>query len=756
MLQTSLLQAKLPDLHPFLAANKMKWCIALLSAFLACCAAQPSNPCQDSTISSLPFCDYNLTTKDRVIDLLGRLTPAEKISQLGHGAPAIDRLKIPAYQWWSEALHGVAKSPGVHFGGKVPVATSFPQILGIAAAYNMSLVRSMAEVISTEARAMYNVGQAGLTFFAPNVNIFRDPRWGRGQETPGEDPYLASQYAMNFVKGMQVGDDYRYIKAAVCCKHFAAYDLENWNGTDRHHFNAIVTDQDLVETYFPAFESCVREGSVASIMCSYNAVNGVPSCANDLIQNKVTRDQWGFQGFIVSDCGAISNIQSAHMYTNNTDDTVQVALRGGTDLNCGGFYQKYAMDAYNNKKITDADLDLAVGRLFAFRIALGMFDPHETQNYWKITPDQVNSQAHQELALDASRESIVLLQNNNKALPIDKKMKVTLIGPNANATNTMKGNYNGNAPYLISPLEGLQKLGVSVSYAMGCDVKCASNSGFAEAVTAAKSADVVVFVIGLDQSQESEGRDRDDISLPGMQEQLLDTVKKSISSNIPVIVALMSGSSVDISWALSNADAVMWVGYPGQSGGQAMAEILVGMVNPSGRLPFTMYPKDYVNQISMFDMSMRISPGRSYKFYTGTPVFHFGDGLSYTTFSYKWSASPTVEEAPVQYSKSGGLVVSRESLRRAQIDYEVEVTNTGSRGGAVSVLAFMTSSEQGAPMKQLFDFQKVYLEAGGSVKLFFAATERDLSLVDEQGKKELNAGQYLISIGELEHRVDIV
>lgn len=477
----------------------------LVLGFSGFAAAQP--PCNVPSVADLPFCDHRLDVVERVTDLLRRLSVAEKISQLGNSAPAIDSLHIPAYQWWSEALHGVAYSPGVSFGGEVPVATSFPQVIGLGATFNMTLVRQMGGFISTEARAMHNVGRSGLTFFAPNINIYRDPRWGRGQETPGEDPYLSAQYVVEFVRGMQEGNDARYLKTAACCKHFAAYDLENWNGTDRHHFNAIVSDQDLIETYLPAFEACVREGRVASVMCSYNEVNGVPSCANDLLQNKVMREQWGFEGFIVSDCGAISDILNTHHYSSSTADTVRDALRGGTDLNCGVFYQKYTQDALTKGEITETDLDYAVGRLFAYRIILGMFDPNNIQPYANITTKHVNTPDHQALALDAAREGMVLLQNNGK-LPLSTSLKVALVGPNSNATKTMQGNYNGAAPYLISPLEGLQKLGVSVTQAAGCDVKCQDDQGFAAAVSAAKGAEAVIVVVGLDQSQERYGRGR--------------------------------------------------------------------------------------------------------------------------------------------------------------------------------------------------------------------------------------------------------
>lgn len=502
-----------------------------------------------------------------------------------------------------------------------------------------------------------------------------------------------------------------------------------------------------METYFPAFEACVREGKAASIMCSYNEVNGVPSCANGLFQNQVVREQWGFQGFIVSDCGAINDIVKTHHYTSSAAEAVMFALRGGTDLNCGGFYQANAMDALNKGLITEADINLAVGRLFAYRILLGMFDPNNIQPYRNITSGNVSSAAHQELALNASRESIVLLKNDG-SLPLSKAKVVAVIGPNFNATTTMQGNYHGVAPYLISPLEGVLMMGLpSVSASMGCDVKCADDKGFADAVTSVHEAEVVIAVVGLDQSQESEGHDRNELTLPGLQAKLLTTVKAAMSSSQPLIVVLMSGGPVDISWAKANANAVVWCGYPGQSGGQALAEVLFGDVNPSGRLPMTIYPADYVDKISFFDMSMRTPPGRTYKFYSGEPVYSFGDGLSYTTFTYEWSEQVEMERA---------RLTRRELQALGAISYRVSVTNVGKMAGAVSVLAFITSDVPGAPKKELFGFQKVYLRPNEGADLFFAASADTFSLVNEQGVRELFAGNYAVQIGDLEHLVTLV
>ncbi|XP_065885416.1 uncharacterized protein [Dysidea avara] len=697
--------------------------------------------CQGASVENLPFCDTKLDVTARVKDLVSRMNTSEKIAQLGTAAKGVARLTVPPYQWWSEALHGVSHSPGVSFGGQIPNATSFPQVINLGATFDSPLIYQMGKVISTEARAMYNQGRAGLTFFAPNINLYRDPRWGRGQETPGEDPYVISQYVINFAHGMQEENANDFLKTVVTCKHYAAYDLENWNGTDRHHFNAIVSDQDLVETYLPGFEACVREGNAGSIMCSYNAVNGVPSCANNFLQNTIVREQWGFEGYIVSDCGAISNILSTHHYTSNNADTVAAGLRGGCDLDCGSFYPSHAQEAIDDKTITEADLDLAVTRLFTYRMRLGMFDPPNDTSYHILSPDDVNTADSQELALKLAQESIVLLQNNKSVLPLDPKLSVAVMGPNSDATTTMQGNYHGTAPFLISPIDGIKSMASNVTTAKGCDVKCTDDSGFKEAVTAAQNAQAVIVVVGLDGSQESEGHDRNDISLPGKQEDFLMAIRSATKN--PMIVVVMAGGPVDISWAKANADAVLWCGYPGQSGGKAIAQVIYGEFNPSGRLPYTIYPKDYVNQISFFDMGMRSKPGRTYKFYTGDAVYPFGYGLSYTTFNFTWSELEKLPKFQVLDELS-------------TVQYQVTVTNTGSKSGAVAVLAYMTYSDVNAPMKQLFGFQRVELNPKENATLFFDAGVETFKTVDTGGNKVLKPGSYTVKIEDLTHTITLV
>ena len=437
--------------------------ILLFTLIIAINAQNASFPdCKSGPLSSFVICNQSFPSRQRAADLVSRMNTSEKITQMVNSASEIPRLGLPKFQWWSEALHGVAGSPGVHFGGDLPAATSFPMPINLGAAFNMSLVHRMAEVISTEARAFNNEGRAGLIFFTPNINIFRDPRWGRGQETPGEDPFLTSEYVYALINGLQRGDDERYLKIAADCKHYAAYDLEHWNGTDRTQFNAIVSDQDLLETYLPPFESCIHDAKVASIMCSYNAVNGIPSCANRFLLQTLAREAYHLDGFVVSDCDAVGTIMGGHHYTTTVQDTVAVALHAGTDLDCGGFYAQHTQAALDNKTIVEADIDQALTRTFNVLVRLGYFDPPEQQSYRQLSKTDVDTTESRQLTLEAAQQSIVLLKNANKALPLDinqlQNKKIALIGPTANATTLMQGNYHGTAPYLIDPVSAFRNL----------------------------------------------------------------------------------------------------------------------------------------------------------------------------------------------------------------------------------------------------------------------------------------------------------
>ncbi|CAF0892301.1 unnamed protein product [Adineta steineri] len=716
--------------------------------------------CKSGPLSTFPICDQSLPSRVRAADVVSRMTTAEKITQLVTTAAAIPRLGLPKFEWWSEALHGVAYSPGVAFGGDLPAASSFPMPINLGATFNLSLVHRIASIISNEARAFNNEGRAGLVFFTPNINIFRDPRWGRGQETPGEDPFLTSQYVYTLINGLQRGDDERYLKIAADCKHYAAYDLEDWNGTDRYHFDARVSDQDLIETYMPPFETCIRDAKVASIMCSYNAVNGVPSCANKFILETIARESYHLDGFVVSDCGAVSTIMNAHHYTSTVEDTVAVALHAGTDLNCGDFYSKNTQTALDKKTIVEAEIDQALQRTFNVLVRLGYFDPPEQQPYRKLSKTDVDTEEARQLSLEAAQQSIVLLKNTNKALPFDinglQNKKIALIGPTANATALMQGNYFGNAPFLISPLLGFELItqshSINISYAIGCKITDGDESGFAAAIELAKSSDIVIFLGGIDQSVESEGHDRTSIALPDVQLRLIEQLEKVVRT--PLHVVIMSGSSLDLSYISDSNEcaSLIWMGYAGQSGGLALANVMFGVYNPGGRLPITIYPESYVNAVSMFDMQMRPSstnPGRTYKFYTGKAIFEFGDGLSYTTFDYSCSNDSLVSKFSIQS-------LMKNNYNEKNVvghPYRVNITNTGMVAGDDVVLAYVippqkTFNDQTPPLKKLFGFERVHLNVHESTEVFFPFNMQSLLTVAHDGSKWLEPGFYRILIGK--------
>jgi beta-glucosidase-like glycosyl hydrolase len=585
-------------------------------------------------------------------------------------------------------------------------------------------------------------------------------------ETPGEAPFLSAAYAANFVSGMQEGEDPRYLQTSSCCKHWDAYDLEDWGGLNRYDFDAVVTQQDLFDTYMPAFQSCVSEGRASGVMCSYNAVNGIPSCADKLFNEGILREAWGFDGYITSDCGAVEVIMNNHHYTNTTDETCAVAMTAGTDLDCGSFYTSNLPSAVAAGSVTEEQVKTALSHLFSVRMRLGQFDPPEMQPYKSLPPSVVNSAAHQELALDAARQAIVLLKNTGATLPLDAKTIKTLavVGPNANATTVMQGNYYGVAPYLVSPVAGLSKY-ASVTYVEGCSIAGNTTVGFDAAVDAASAADATVIVVGLDQTQEAEMNDRTIIWWPGVQGEFISRVAAAAKG--PVVVVSLNGGPIDMSAekTSTDVDAMLWAGYPGQSGGTAIAEILFGDSVPGGRLPYTIYPSSFitVSNVSMFNMNMRPNPawnypGRGYRFYTGEPVYPFGYGLSYTSFSVSWGVSParTVSSGPIlefleAYPTMQGAVAPTSASGRAATltSFSVTVRNTGEVGGDYVALAYVVPPEAGVngePLKYLIGFERVFLEAGASASVFFPVTVRDLTRIDEGGARVASIGEHMLVV----------
>ncbi|KAL9332317.1 hypothetical protein ACSQ67_001927 [Phaseolus vulgaris] len=728
------------------------------------CEARDAFACdpKNAVTKNLPFCKVSVAITERVKDLIGRLTLEEKVRLLVNNAAAVPRLGMKGYEWWSEALHGVSNvGPGVKFNAQFPGATSFPKS-------SQPLLPSMllsgsqsdgegvnVQVVSDEARAMYNGGVAGLTYWSPNINIFRDPRWGRGQETPGEDPVLAGTYAVSYVRGLQ-GTHGNRLKVAACCKHFTAYDLDNWNGMDRFHFNAQVSKQDIEDTFDVPFRMCVSEGRVASVMCSYNQVNGVPTCADPNLLKNTLRGLWQLDGYIVSDCDSVGVFYSL-------------------DLDCGPFLAVHTQDAVTKGLLSQADVDGALVNTLTVQMRLGMFDGEPSaQEYGKLGPKDVCKPAHQELALEAARQGIVLLKNTGPVLPLSQHphQTVAVIGPNAKADVTMIGNYAGIACGYTSPLQGIGRYARTV-HQLGCEnVACKNDNLFGSAINAARQADATVLVMGLDQSIEAETVDRTHLLLPGRQQDLVSKV--AAASKGPTILVLMSGGPVDITFAKNNPRIVgiLWAGYPGQAGGAAIADILFGTSSPGGKLPMTWYPQEYLRKLPMTKMAMRASksagyPGRTYRFYTGEVVYPFGHGLTYTHFIHTLASAPTVVSVPLNgHRRSNATDISNRAIRVTHarcdnlfITLQVDVKNVGSRDCTHTLLVFSAppaAAGHWALEKQLVAFDKVHVPAKAQHRVgIHIHVCKLLSVVDKSGIRRIPLGLHSFNIGDVKHSVSL-
>ncbi|XP_061338426.1 probable beta-D-xylosidase 2 [Gastrolobium bilobum] len=734
-------------------------------------ACDPKN----TATKNLPFCKASLPIPARVNDLIGRLTLQEKVNLLVNHATAVPRLGIQGYEWWSEALHGVSNvGPGTKFGGQFPAATSFPQVITTAASFNASMWEEIGRVASDEARAMYNGGTAGLTYWSPNVNIFRDPRWGRGQETPGEDPMLAGKYAASYVRGLQ-GTDGSRLKVAASCKHFTAYDLDNWNGVDRFHFNAKVSKQDIEDTFNVPFRMCVKEGKVASVMCSYNQVNGVPTCADPNLLKRTVRGQWGLNGYIVSDCDSVGVFYTSQHYTSTPEEAAADAIKAGLDLDCGPFLGLHTQNAVQKGMLSEADVNGALVNTLTVQMRLGMFDGEpSTHPYGNLGPKDVCTQSHQELALEAARQGIVLLKNSGPSLPLSSRRHrtVAVIGPNSNVTVTMIGNYAGIACGYTSPLQGIGKYARTI-HELGCEnVACTDDKQFGRALDAAHQADATVLVMGLDQSIEAETVDRAGLLLPGRQQDLVSKI--AAASRGPTILVIMSGGPVDITFAKNDPRIVgiLWAGYPGQAGGAAIADILFGITNPGAKLPMTWYPQGYLQNLPMTNMAMRSSrttgyPGRTYRFYKGPVVYPFGYGLSYTHFVHTLASAPKLVSVPVDGHRHGNssnisskaIKVTHARCGKLSITLHVDVKNVGSRDGTHTLLVFSAppaGNGHWAPHKQLVAFEKVHVPAKAQQRVRVNIHVcKLLSVVDRSGTRRIPMGDHSFHIGNLKHSVSL-
>ncbi|KAF0895901.1 hypothetical protein E2562_017547 [Oryza meyeriana var. granulata] len=749
------------------------WTLAVLA--VAASAGNPPFSCGPSSATQkYAFCNAALPAEQRAADLVARMTTAEKVEQLGDQAAGVRRLGVPAYKWWSEALHGLAISgKGLHFGsGPARAATSFPQVLLTAAAFDDALWLRIGQAIGKEARAFYNLGQAeGLTMWSPNVNIYRDPRWGRGQETPGEDPTTASKYAAAFVKGLQ-GNSSTVLQASACCKHITAYDIEEWKGVSRYNFNAKVTAQDLADTYNPPFKSCVVEGKASCIMCAYTLINGVPACANSDLLTKTVRGEWKLDGYTASDCDAVAILHQAEHYTKTPEEAVAVALKAGLDINCGTYVQQHATSAIQKGKLTEKDVDNALKSLFAIRMRLGHFDgdPRGNKVYGRLGAADVCTPAHRALALEAAKRGVVLLKNEARLLPLRAAAvaSAAVIGHNANDILALLGNYYGLPCETTTPLAGIQKYVKNVKFITGCNSAACDVAATDQATSLAKSSDYVFLVMGLSQKQEQEGLDRTSLLLPGKQQSLITAVAGAAKR--PVILVLLTGGPVDVTFAQTNPKigAILWAGYPGQAGGQAIAQVLFGDHNPGGRLPVTWYPEEFT-RIPMTDMRMRADPatgypGRSYRFYKGKTVYKFGHGLSYSKFSCRLvsgagnpsSYADVLAGHRTATTPEGDTIyhvdeIGADRCEQLKFPVTVEVQNHGPMNGKHSVLMFVRwpSTEGGRPARQLVGFRSQHLKVGekANVKMEISPCEH-LSRAREEGRKVIDGGSHFVMVEE--------
>lgn len=692
-------------------------------------------------MTNLPdYKNEGLSFEERAQDLVSHMTLEEKISQMQHEAPAIERLSVPRYNWWCEALHGVARAG---------VATMFPQAIGMAATFDEDLIFRVADVISTEGRAKYHEFQRkgdrdiykGLTFWSPTINIDRDPRWGRGQETYGEDPYLTSRLGVAFIRGIQ-GNDPKYLKAAACAKHFAAHSGPE---SKRHQFNAEVSQKDLWETYLPAFEAAVREGHVAGVMGAYNCVNGEPCCGSRTLLIDILRDELNFSGYVTSDCWAIKDFNEGHKVTRNIEESSALAVKNGCDLNCGCAFASLVKGCRAGL-IKEKQIDRAVYRLMLIRMRLGMFDAPERVPYTAIAYEKNDCEEHHRLSLNVAKKSLVLLRNRGGFLPLDRKKlrSIAVIGPNSDSREALKGNYFGTASEYVTILDGIRDAAdanTRIYYAEGCHLYANSSSDLtekndrlAEAVSAAERADIAVVCLGLDASIEGEegdtsnkfaSGDKANLKLPGNQEILLEEVWKT---GTPVVLILLSGSALAVNWADEHVKAIVQAWYPGAQGGRAVASLLFGDFSPSGKLPVTFYRSD--SDLPNFEnYSME---NRTYRFFNGTPLYPFGYGLSYTHFEY---SQLSVDHTSVE--EGTGVKVC------------ATVRNTGPFESDEIVQLYIKDLEASTrvPKCQLAGFRRIRLKPGETVKVIFSVTAHQMALIDDNGDCFLEPGAFRVFVG---------
>lgn len=687
-----------------------------------------------------PFQNPDLSISERVDDLVARLTLEEKVLQMEHDAPAIERLGIPAYNWWNEALHGVART--------TEKVTVFPQAIGMAASFDNEALYRVADAASSEGRAIFNSDRnegrkaeiyRGLTYWTPNVNIFRDPRWGRGQETYGEDPYLTGAMGVAMVNGLE-GDNPEFLKAVACAKHYAVHSGPEHN---RHSFDAHASKYDLWDTYLPAFKKLVIDGKVHGVMCAYNRLDGQPCCGNDKLMVDILREQWGFKGYVTSDCWGVNDFVQFHKTHPDAPSSTSDAVLHGTDLECGNSYRSL-VKAVGNNQILERQINKSVKRLFEIRMRLGMFNPNDKSPYASIGREVLECDAHKKEAYEMAQKSMVLLKNSKNTLPINSsKIKtIAIVGPNADSEAALLSNYFGRPTDIITPLEAFKKRfegKAKIIYVPGVGHVAPLEGGesFAKVASQVKSADVIIFIGGITADYEGEAGDagaagyggfasgdRTTIILPPVQTDLMKELKKT---GKPLVFVNMSGSTMSLNWESENADAIIQAWYGGQAGGDAIADVITGEYNPAGRMPLTSYKSD--SDLPDFeDYSM---DNRTYRYFKGEVSYPFGYGLSFTTFEYN------------------SISVAEKAETGKNVVVTATVTNTGDRDGDEVLQLYVSHKDRDfkTPICALKGFHRIHLKKGESATFEFELDPQDLALVDAKGNLVESEGTVEIYVG---------
>jgi beta-glucosidase len=649
--------------------------------------------------STSDFRNEKMSNETRVNDLVSKLSLEEKVSLLGYNSKAVPRLGIPAYNWWNESLHGVARAG---------IATIFPQSIGMAASFNDALINEIANAISTEARAKYNLAiqkdrrlqYMGLTFWSPNVNIFRDPRWGRGHETYGEDPLLTSKMGVAFVNGLQ-GKNQNHLKVAATAKHFAVHSGPE---AGRDSFNSIVDEKDLRETYLYAFKALVGAG-VSSVMSAYNSINGVPSSANAKLLDTILRKEWGFKGHVVTDCGALDGVFESHHFTNSNVATAAAAIKAGVNLDCSTILQKNGVDAVKQNLLSEKELDHSLKQLLATQFKLGFYNDPKNDPYKNYLADSIHNKSHIALARKAAQQSMVLLKNNNHLLPIGMSQyeSVMILGPNATSYDALIGNYHGVTDKAVNFVEGITAAldpATRIEYDLGCDYNDTLHFG---GIWAAGNAKLTIAVLGLSPVLEGEtgdaflsksGGDKTNIDLPASEIAFMKQLRASTQT--PIVAVVTAGSNLNLAAIEPYADAIVFAWYPGEQGGNAFADILTGKISPSGRLPITFYKS--TNDLPAYaNYSMK---GRTYRYFNGPVQYPFGYGLSFTQFQYQVDASKRNV-----YTQKDTVTIN------------VTVKNTGSMDGAEILQGYIEyPTGERMPIKELKYFKYLPIRKGQSEK----------------------------------------